>query len=89
MQRAGNGSKGLAGQLGNWIAQELWTATGAVDLVLMDMNCSIPGLQAVAEKFHTQLVPVSNIVRMARSAPALEYDPERVDWQAGSLSIGR
>lgn len=85
MQRSAGSGKGFAGQLSNWLAQEYYVATGAVDLVMMDMNCSIPALKTVADRFHTRLVSVDRILRMAGVEEHVDYDPERVAEQAREL----
>jgi len=77
--------KGFAGQLGNWLTQELMVTTGAVDLVMMDLNCSIPGLKLAADKFHTKLVSVSHVLRMDGVDTNLDYVPEKVYEQAREL----
>lgn len=85
MQRGASLAQGFAGQLGNWITQEFMIATGAVDLVMMDMNCSIPGMKAVADKFHTKLVSVDRILRMAGVQDHVDYEPEKAAEQAKEL----
>ncbi|MDA8334566.1 MAG: anaerobic carbon-monoxide dehydrogenase catalytic subunit [Peptococcaceae bacterium] len=85
MQRSAGSAAGFAGQLGNWIVQELYVATGAVDLVMLDMNCSIPGLKAAADRFHTRLVSVDRIVRMAGVEDHVDYEPEKAARQAEEL----
>ena len=85
LQRLGTAGKGFAGQLGNWLTQELMIATGAVDLVMMDLNCSIPGLKLAADKFHTQLVSVSHVLRMDGVKENIDYQPEQVKEQAVQL----
>ncbi|MEW6245021.1 MAG: anaerobic carbon-monoxide dehydrogenase catalytic subunit [Bacillota bacterium] len=85
MQRSATSTRGFAGQLGNWLAQEYYVATGAVDLVMMDMNCSIPGLKTAADHFHTRLVSVDRIVRMDGVKDHVDYDPEKVADQAVHL----
>ncbi|MGE5577482.1 MAG: anaerobic carbon-monoxide dehydrogenase catalytic subunit [Syntrophothermus sp.] len=82
---AGEPVQVFAGQTGNWINQEFLVATGAVDLVMMDMNCSIPGLKAVADRFHTRLVSVDRILRMAGVEEHVDYEPEKVAQQAEEL----
>ncbi len=52
----------FVGLTGNWICQEYAIATGAVDVFAMDMNCSIPSLAEVAEKYGTRLVAVSHVI---------------------------
>lgn len=85
LQRLGKDTSGFGGQLGNWLTQELWMATGAVDLVMADYNCTIPTLQTAAEKFHTQVVPVSKVVRLTGSATPVDYLPAEAGEQARSL----
>lgn len=75
----------FGGQIGNWLSQEFMVYTGAVDLVMMDMNCSIPGLKIAADARHTRLVPVSPIVRMAGVSEPMDYAPEVAREQARKL----
>lgn len=85
MQRSAHSATGFAGQIGNWINQEYMVATGAVDLVMMDLNCSTPGLKEVADRFHTKLVCVDRMVRMAGVEDIVDYDPATVGEQAREL----
>lgn len=85
MQRLSSSAQGFGGQLSNWLAQEYYVATGAVDLVMMDMNCSIPGLKVVADRFHTKLVSVDRILRMEGVTDHIDYEPEKVADQAKQL----
>lgn len=85
LQRMGTAGKGYSGQLGNWLTQELMVTTGAVDLVMMDLNCSIPGLKLAADKFHTKVVSVSHVLRMDGVDTNIDYKPEKVIQQAQEL----
>lgn len=85
LQRIATTGQGYAGQLGNWLTQELMVATGAVDLIMMDLNCSIPGMKLAADKFHTKLVSVSHVLRMDGITDNLDYKPEKVKEQAVQL----
>jgi carbon-monoxide dehydrogenase catalytic subunit len=75
----------FGGQIGNWLSQEFMVYTGAVDLVMMDMNCSIPGIKIAADARHTRLVPVSKIVRMAGVSDPVDFDPQIAREQARKL----
>ena len=44
---------------GNFMHQELAIATGACDLMLVDVQCMMPALSDVVEHFHTKLVTTS------------------------------
>lgn len=72
------------GQIGNWLHQEFLLATGAVDLMMMDYNCSIPTLPAYAEKFGTVLVTTDQSVRMA-GVERLEHTPATADETAAQI----
>lgn len=85
MGRLNGEAKFFGGQLGNWIDQEMYVSTGAIELVMMDLNCTIPNLQLAASKFHTKLVPVSRVVRMPNVDTPLDYNPETVSEQAKEL----
>ncbi len=85
MQRSGSSAKGFAGQLGNWVTQEYIIATGAVDLVMLDMNCSTPGLKSTADHFHTRLVSVDRVVRMEGVDDHIDFKPEKAEEQAREL----
>jgi len=85
MQRQTTTAQGFKSQTGNWLHQEYTVATGAIDLVMMDMNCSIPGLKEVADKFHTKLVSVDRILRMAGMEDCVDYQPEKAAEQAVEL----
>jgi len=73
------------GLTGNWISQEYALATGAVDLLAMDMNCSLPSLALYAEKYGVTLVAVSPLVNIPGEVSHLDYDPTRADEQARQL----
>jgi len=44
---------------GNFLQQELAILTGAVDLMMVDVQCIMPALSSVASAFHTKLVTTS------------------------------
>jgi len=44
---------------GNFLQQELAILTGAVDLMMVDVQCIMPALSSVATAFHTKLVTTS------------------------------
>jgi len=44
---------------GSFLQQELALMTGAVDLMVVDVQCVMPGLHKVAQCFHTKLVTTS------------------------------
>ncbi len=86
MQRLSNNDAAdvFGGQTGNWLNQEYLLATGAVDLMMLDKNCSTPGLKVTADNFHTKLVSVDPVTRM-EGVERMDYDPETVEEQANDL----
>jgi len=78
------GADVFGGQTGNWLNQEYLIATGAIDLMMLDKNCSTPGLKVTADNFHTKLISVDPVTRM-EGVDHLDYDPEKVGEQAKEL----
>jgi carbon-monoxide dehydrogenase catalytic subunit len=73
------------GLTGNWLNIEFALATGAIDLLAMDMNCSPPALALFGEKYGATLVTVSKIVRMPGIDRHIDYKPDEVEKQAEEL----
>jgi len=44
---------------GNFLQQELAISTGAVDSMIVDIQCVMPAIGTIAEKFHTKLISTS------------------------------
>ncbi len=72
----------FVGMTGNWICEEYAIATGAVDVFAMDMNCSVPSLGEIADRYNTKLVAVSELIGVPGTHERVEYDPEKVVEQA-------
>ena len=51
--------------VGSFLQQELAIVTGVVDLIVVDVQCLMPSLQTVTERYHTKLVTTSPKARMA------------------------
>ncbi len=49
---------------GSFLQQELAITTGAVDLMVVDVQCIMPGLREVSHRFHTKLVSTSPKAKM-------------------------
>ena len=56
---------------GNFLCQELAIATGAIELMAVDVQCVMQGLAKVASLFHTKLVTTSDKGRI----PGVEHIP--------------
>ncbi|GFN23599.1 anaerobic carbon-monoxide dehydrogenase catalytic subunit [Thermanaeromonas sp. C210] len=62
-------------------SQELAICTGAVDAMCVDVQCIMPGLQRVAECFHTRLITTSDIAKIP-GAYHLDYQTHSAFSQA-------
>jgi carbon-monoxide dehydrogenase catalytic subunit len=60
---------------GNFLQQELALVTGAVELMTVDVQCQMQGLQGVAECFHTKLITTSDRAKI-EGATHIEFHPE-------------
>ncbi len=67
---------------GNFLSQELAVATGAVDLMCVDVQCIMQGLVDVVKCYHTKLVTTSEKARL----PGVEHVPME---EARALEVGR
>jgi carbon-monoxide dehydrogenase catalytic subunit len=56
---------------GNFLSQELAVATGAVDVLCVDVQCVMQGLEELVKCYHTKLVTTSEKARM----PTVEHVP--------------
>ena len=48
---------------GSFLQQELAIVTGAVEMMLIDVQCCMPGLPDVAKEYHTEIVSTSDMAR--------------------------
>ena len=60
---------------GNFLQQELALVTGAVDLMTVDVQCEMQGLQGVAECYHTKLITTSDRAKI-EGATHMEFHPK-------------
>lgn len=60
----------------NILGQEFVIGTGAVDCVVVDMQCVIPGMKIIADCYGTQIITTCNSNRIP-GAVHLPFDPEK------------
>lgn len=75
----------FVGLTGNWLSIEPALATGGVDVLAMDMNCSPPTLGEYQDKYNTTIVSVSKLVNIPGMSTQIIYKPEEVASQAEKL----
>jgi anaerobic carbon-monoxide dehydrogenase catalytic subunit len=62
--------------VGNFLSQELAIATGVVDAMIVDIQCIMQALVAVAEHYHTKLITTSRKAKIT-GAMHIEFDEHR------------
>ncbi len=67
----------FVGLMGNWLAIEPMLATGTVDVLAMEENCSPPAIDSYAEKYQVALVSISTIIGVPRTQEKMAYDPKK------------
>ncbi len=75
----------FTGLMGNWLSIEPLLATGTVDVLAMEENCSPPAIDMYAEKYQITLVAVSTIVNLPGLNHLIPYNPGEVDAMANRL----
>ncbi len=64
--RAGSsGTEIFSGQAGNNFTQEALLTTGAVDLVISEFNCTLSGIEPIAEKLKIKLVCLDDVSKQS------------------------
>ncbi|MDR7870992.1 MAG: anaerobic carbon-monoxide dehydrogenase catalytic subunit [Tissierellaceae bacterium] len=72
----------FVGLMGNWLAIEPFLATGTVDALVMEENCSPPHIDQYAEKYQVSLISVSTIIGVPGTDHEMPYYPAKVDEMA-------
>jgi carbon-monoxide dehydrogenase catalytic subunit len=75
----------FVGLMGNWLTIEPLLATGTVDVMAMEENCSPPAIDMYAEKYQVTLVSVSTIIDLPGLEHKIPYNPAEVDAMADKL----
>jgi len=72
----------FVGLMGNWLAIEPFLATGTVDALVMEENCSPPAIDQYAEKYQVALISVSTIIGVPGTEHEMPYYPAKADEMA-------
>ncbi|WP_238885840.1 anaerobic carbon-monoxide dehydrogenase catalytic subunit [Clostridium sp. YIM B02551] len=75
----------FVGLMGNWLAIEPLLATGTVDVMAMEENCSPPAIDHYAEKYQATLVAISTIIDIPGLQHKIPYHPDKVDEMTDAL----
>ncbi|MCP4749682.1 MAG: anaerobic carbon-monoxide dehydrogenase catalytic subunit [Proteobacteria bacterium] len=69
---------------GSFLQQELALVTGAVEMMLVDVQCCMPSLPEIAGSYHTEIVSTTDIAKTA-GAVHMAFDPDDALNSAGNL----
>jgi carbon-monoxide dehydrogenase catalytic subunit len=69
---------------GNFLQQELAIVTGAVEMMLIDVQCCMPSLPDVARAYHTEVVSTSSIAKTI-GATSTPFNTDHAYETAGNL----
>ncbi len=72
---------------GNFLQQELAVLTGAVDMMIIDVQCCMPSLPEVAAAYHTRVVSTAEIARTVGAEQAT-FDVKQAWEAAKDLLLG-
>lgn len=75
----------FVGLMGNWLAIEPMLATGGIDVLAMEENCSPPAIDSYAEKYQVALVAISTIIGVPRIQEKIPYYPSNADEMSERL----
>lgn len=65
----------FSGHAGNNFTSEAVLATGGVDLVVSEFNCTLPGIEPIAEEFMVKMICIDDVAKKA-NADFLSYSYE-------------
>lgn len=65
----------FSGHAGNNFTSEAVLSTGAIDLVVSEFNCTLPGIEPIADEFKVKMVCLDDVAKKA-NADYLEYSFE-------------
>lgn len=69
---------------GNFLSQELVVATGAVDAIVVDVQCFMPSLPRIAACYHTKVITTQDIAQLPE-AEHIPITPHTADAQAQKI----
>jgi carbon-monoxide dehydrogenase catalytic subunit len=71
---------------GNFLQQELAIVTGAVETMIIDVQCCMPGLTEVASSYHTEIISTYDIAKTVGAAH-ISFNPDDAYESARKILI--
>ena len=75
----------FVGLMGNWLSIEPMLATGGIDVLAMEENCSPPAIDMYAKKYQVTLVSISTIIGVPGVQEKMPYYPSEADKMSEKL----
>lgn len=70
---------------GNFLQQELALLTGAVEVMMVDVQCIMPSLSDIAGCFHTEVITTSHKAKFPDIVKHIEFSPEKASTVAKQI----
>ncbi|MCK8816698.1 anaerobic carbon-monoxide dehydrogenase catalytic subunit [Natroniella sulfidigena] len=68
----------FAGHAGNNFTSEALLATGGIDLVISEFNCTLPGLEEIAKDYQVKMLAIDDVAKKA-TADLIDFKPEEAE----------
>ncbi|AAK78101.1 carbon-monoxide dehydrogenase catalytic subunit [Clostridium acetobutylicum] len=65
----------FSGHAGNNFTSEALIATGGIDLIMSEFNCTLPGIEPIAEEFEVKMICVDDVAKK-KNADFIKYSYE-------------
>lgn len=68
----------FAGHAGNNFTSEAVLSTGAIDIVLSEFNCTIPGIEPIADKYKVKMICLDDVAKKV-NAEYIKFDRDNIE----------
>ena len=82
--RGGHYEEVFAGHAGNNYTSEAILATGGIDLVVSEFNCTIPGLEEIAEEYQIEMMAIDDVAKK-KDADLIQFNPLQAEEISGQI----
>ena len=74
----------FSGHAGNNFTSEALIATGGIDIILSEFNCTLPGIEPIADKFDVKMICLDDVAKNAK-ADYIRYSYENRETITGNV----
>lgn len=68
----------FSGHAGNNYTSEAVLATGGIDLIVSEFNCTIPGIEPIAEQFKVKMLCIDDVAKK-KNADFIDFDMDNIE----------